>query len=181
MVDFRSVIATDFMGYLWREVQFLFLAKLQLSTRQLQWFGFTWHLFFDYLGSWYGKLKWTYVQLDLIQACYEILIRCQKDNNESMVDFRSVIATDFMGYLWREVQFLFLAKLQLSTRQLQWFGFTWHLFFDYLGSWYGKLKWTYVQLDLIQACYEILIRCQKDNHINCEGFCFLRQIARLVV
>ena len=61
-------------------------------------------------------------------------------NNESMVDFRSVIATDFMGYLWREVQFLFLARLQLSTRQLQWFCFSCHLFFDYSGSWYGKLR-----------------------------------------
>ena len=59
MVDFRSVIATDFMGYLWREVQFLFLARLQLSTRQLQWFCFSCHLFdfFDYSGSWYGKLR----------------------------------------------------------------------------------------------------------------------------
>ena len=61
-------------------------------------------------------------------------------NNESMVDFRSVIATDFMKYLWREVQFLFLARLQLSTRQLQWFCFSCHLFFDYSGSWYGKLR-----------------------------------------
>ena len=32
-----------------------------------------------------------------------------------------------------------------------------------------------MQLDLIQACYDILIRRQKDDHINGEGFCFLKQ------
>ena len=61
-------------------------------------------------------------------------------NNESMEDFRSIVATDFMVYSWREVQFLFLAKLQLSTWQLQWFGFTCHHFFDYSGGWCGKLR-----------------------------------------
>ena len=41
-----------------------------------------------------------------------------------------------------------------------------------MGNWDRKLKWRYVQLDLIQACYDILIRRQKDDHINGEGFCF---------